>query len=125
MTYSNPKRCGSDKEASKERSKSRHSLFLLSIRPELLEIGPKVADFCLVLGSREKHLRVGDLGARVLDVFLECLLAPGNAGALHSCAIIEAVRCAGLATVDAVERWAELDFSVFTNVMADLAFALE
>ena len=38
-----------------------HRLFLLPIRSELLEIGPQVRDFLLVLVG-ENHLCSGDLG---------------------------------------------------------------
>src|SRR5215472_1510011 len=57
-------------------------LLLLAVLVELRDVGPEVVCFRLVLDAGEGHLGAGDLGLRVLDIFEELLLVPGNAGAL-------------------------------------------
>src|SRR5262245_52892608 len=41
---------------------------LMAVGPELLEIGPQILGFLLVLDAREHHLGPRDFGPRVLDV---------------------------------------------------------
>jgi len=43
----------------------------LAVLVELRKIGPEVVDFLFVLDTGERHLGAGDLGLRILDVFLE------------------------------------------------------
>jgi len=58
------------------------TLLFFALGVELFEIGPQVAGFLLVLDAREDHLGTRNLGARILDVFEECRLAPDDAGFL-------------------------------------------
>src|SRR5450631_488886 len=91
---------------------------LLSIRSELLEIGPKVAGFLFVLDAGEDHLGARNLGARILDVVLEGRLAPDDAGVLVGVGIAEAGRAAGMAAVEAVELGAGEVLRAFADAMA-------
>src|SRR6516162_8755286 len=72
------------------------NLLFVPIWTELLEIGPEIASFFFVLDAGENHLGVWNLGARILDVFLERCLIPGDAGALVRIAVIESIHHAGL-----------------------------
>jgi hypothetical protein len=85
--------------------------FDLALVPELLEVGPNVADFFLIFDPRENHPGIGDFAARVLDVFPECLTVLSDAGVLEPFAItVEARHSPGLAPIEAIELWAELCF---------------
>src|SRR5262245_7358254 len=94
----------------------------LAVGPELLEVSPKVADLLLVLDAGKYHLGAGDLGARVADVFLEHLLAPGEAGILVGLRIVVALGSARLAAIEPVELGADLVFGIGANAMARQAF---
>src|SRR5262249_33223076 len=67
---------------------------------ELLEVGPQIADLLLVLDAGEDHLGAGDLGARIADVFLERVLAPGDAGVLVGLGVIVALDAARMAAIE-------------------------
>src|SRR5262245_36250748 len=84
-----------------------HPLLLAAVRLELADIGPQVFDLLRVLDAGEEHLGALDLGARVLDVFLEGCLAPGDARALVGVAVIVARGRSGLAAIEAVELGAD------------------
>src|SRR3954466_16364644 len=44
--------------------------------------GPEIVDFFLVLDAGESHFGAGNFGFRILDVFLELGLIPGDPGIL-------------------------------------------
>src|SRR5690348_18396082 len=79
------------------------ALLLAAVRLELADIGPQVVRLLLVLDAGEEHLGARDLAARVLDVFLERRLAPGDARVLVGVAVIVAGRGPRLAAVEAGE----------------------
>jgi hypothetical protein len=66
----------------------------VAVLVELRNIGPQIAYFLFVLDASEDHLGARNLGARVLDVFLEDRLGPGDPGTLVRIAIVEAFRAA-------------------------------
>src|SRR3974390_724080 len=87
----------------------RVPLFLgVTLGVQLLDVGPQVVDFLLVLDASEDHFGAGDLGPWILDVFLEVRLVPNDAGILVGAGIVEARNGAGLAAVEAVELRADL-----------------
>src|SRR5215510_12644722 len=94
----------------------------VAVSPELLEVGPQIADLLLVLDAGEDHLGAGDLGARVADVFLERVLAPGDAGVLVGLGVIVAINAARMAALEAVEHRADLVLGVRADGMARQAF---
>src|SRR5438128_9406278 len=53
---------------------------LVAVRPELLEIGPQILGFLLVLDAREHHFGPRDFCARILLVVPDSLLLPGGGG---------------------------------------------
>src|SRR5262249_58812570 len=53
------------------------------------------------------------------------LLAPGDARRFIGWGVVETLEGAALAAIDAVERWAELDFGVLPNLVAGGAQSLE
>ena len=63
---------------------------LLAVGRELVEEIPQVAGLLLALDADEHHLGAGDLGLRILDVFLERRLAPGDPGILVGGTIVVA-----------------------------------
>src|SRR3974390_1193823 len=75
----------------------------LAVLVELRNEGPEIVDLFLVLDPRKDHLGARNLRLRVLDVFLELGLVPGDAGILVGVGIIIVGRGAGLAAVDPVE----------------------
>jgi hypothetical protein len=74
----------------------------------LLEIGPKIGDFLVVLHADKCHPGAGHLLHRSADIFRERFVAPGNAGRLVGGGVVEALEGARLAAVNAVERRPEL-----------------
>src|SRR5436190_11592293 len=78
------------------------NLLLVAGGVELLEIGPQIGALLLVLDAGEHHLGAGNLGARIGDVFLEGVLAPGDAGVPVGLAVIVALDRAGLAPLQPV-----------------------
>src|SRR6185312_14005557 len=95
----------------------RISLLLFAFGVELLEIGPEVGDLLLVLDAREGHAGAGDALHRVLDVFLERRLVPGDARVLVGIGVVEARKAGGVTAVDPVKRGAELDLRAFAGVV--------
>src|SRR5262249_52621102 len=79
------------------------ALFLAAVRLELADISPEIVDLFFVLDAGEDHFGARNLGPRVLDVFLEGRLVPGDARVLVGVAVVEAVGGAGLAAVEPVE----------------------
>src|SRR5215510_8736495 len=59
------------------------------------------------------------------DGFGESFLAPGDARRFIGWGVVETLEGAALAAIDAVERWAELDFGVLPNLVAGGAQSLE
>src|SRR5262245_35724522 len=90
---------------------------LLAVRAELLEIGPEVGDFLVVLDADERHAGAGHLLHRGADILDECVVVPGDAGVLVGRGIVESLVGAGLAAIDAVERRAELHLCVRSGVV--------
>src|SRR5215213_11056282 len=99
-------------------SNDRPNLLLLTLGVELLEVRPETIDFLVVLDTRECHPGAGNLLHRVLDVFVEGVVLPGDAGALVGLGIIESGEGAGGAALEAIERRSELDLRAFAGVMA-------
>src|SRR5262249_10272897 len=97
---------------------SRGNLLFRPVRTELLEIGPEVAGFFFVLDAGENHLGIGNLGARILDVFLEGCLIPSDTGILVGVGVVELGDRAGMTAVKPVEHGADLVFCPFTDRMA-------
>jgi len=63
------------------------------------------------------------IGARIY--LGKVFLAPGDAGRFIGWGVVETLEGAALAAIDAVERWAELDFGVLPNLVAGRAQSLE
>src|SRR5579863_8633447 len=70
--------CGADEPVDSE---------LFAVGAELLEIGDDVVDVGLRGEPGERHLGAGDLAARVLEIFLQRRLIPGEAGILVGVAV--------------------------------------
>src|SRR6266849_710185 len=98
------------------------TLALAAVGLELLEVAPEVAGFLLVLDAGEDHLGARHFGTRILDVALEGLLAPDDAGILVRIAVVEPLDRAGLAAGKAVEHGTDLVLGIVTDVMAGHAF---
>src|SRR5262249_21185975 len=99
--------------------------FLLPISPELLEIGPEVCDVLVVLDADKCHAGARHVLHRRADIFGESFFAPRDAGRFIGWGVVEIVESAALATIDAVERWTDLDFGTLSNVVARGARSLE
>src|ERR1700745_3107929 len=99
--------------------------FLRPISPELLEIGPELGDVLLVFDHDKRHARPPHFWHRRADIFGESFLAPGDAGRFIGWGVVEPLEGAALAAIDAIERWAELDFGVLPNVVAGGAQSLD
>src|SRR5262245_13847402 len=65
--------------------------FRIAFRAELPEVGPQIPDLLFVLDAGKHHLGAGNLGARIADVVLERVLAPGDAGILVGLGVIVAL----------------------------------
>src|SRR5262249_32810026 len=89
---------------------------------ELLDIRPLIGYLVLALDAGENHLGALNLGARILDVFLERLFAPGNARVLVGVGIIVPGRAAGFAAVDPIELGTDLVLGVLADRVARQAF---
>src|SRR3954447_26023930 len=116
---------GGERQATLTGAPATRLLLLVAVRPELLEVGPKVGDVLVVLYADEGHSRAGHLLHRSTDVFRERFVVPGDPGPLVGRGIIEALETAGLAAVDGVERRPKLDFGRFADVVAGGATTLE
>src|SRR4051812_27272259 len=116
---------GGERQATLAVAPATRLLLLVAVRPELLEVGPKVGDILVVLYADEGHARAGHLLHRSADVFRERFVVPGDPGPLVGGRVIEALETAGLATVDGVERRPKLDFGPFADVVAGGAKTLE
>src|SRR6185437_3754709 len=96
-------------------------LLLLPVRVELADIGPQVGDLLGVLDAGENHLRARDHRARIVDVLLERILAPDDAGLLVGFRIAVARCGAGMATVEPVEFGTDLVLRAGPDRMAGQA----
>src|SRR5215203_2434328 len=96
--------------------------FLVAVGLELRQVGPQVGGLLLVLDAGEDHLGAGHLGARVLDVFLERVLAPSDPRVLVGITVAVALDRARLMSVYSIEHWADLVLRVGTDIVARLAF---
>ncbi len=83
---------------------------------------PQIVDLVFALDAGEGHLGSRDLRSRILDVFLELGLVPGDAGILVGVRIAVAFDRAGLAAVQPVELRADLVLGAFADRMAGQAF---
>ena len=61
---------------------SRRALLFTAISSELFEIAPHIRKFFVTLDAGKNHLGAWNLRARILDIFLERFLVPGDAGVL-------------------------------------------
>src|SRR4051812_5170071 len=93
----------------------------LAVLVELRDVGPEIVDLVFALDAGERHLGAGNLGLRVLDVFLELGLVPGDAGILVGVRIGVALRGAGLAAVEPVQLRPDLVLGAFADGMAGQA----
>src|SRR4051812_38400141 len=116
---------GGERQATLAVAPATRRLLLVAVRPELLEVGPKVGDVFVVLYADEGHSRAGHLLHRRTDVFRERFVAPGDPGPLVGGGVIEALETASLAAVDGVEGRPKLDFGRFADVVAGGAKTLE
>src|ERR1700733_6795258 len=87
----------------------------LAVRVVLRHVGPEVVDLFLVLDAGKEHLGTRHLGLRVLDVFLEVGLIPGDAGVLVGFGVIIVRRTARLAPVEPVEFRSDLVLGVLAD----------
>src|SRR5215216_772467 len=94
----------------------------MAVGTELLEVGPQIGDFLVVLDPGENHFGAGYLGSRILDVILERILAPGDPRILVGLGISIALDGAGLAALEPVEHRADLVLGIFADRMARQAF---
>src|SRR5260370_22259422 len=92
--------------------------FLRPVGPELLEVGQKIRNVLVILDADECHAGAWHLLHRRADIFVEGLLAPGDAGRLVGGGVVEALEGAGRATFDAVEGGTELDLGLRPDVVA-------
>src|SRR6185312_7627662 len=74
---------------------------------------PEIVDLFVVLDAGKNHLGAGNFRLRVLDVFLEQGLIPGDAGILVGVRVIIIRRGAGLAAVESVQLRADLVLGAF------------
>src|ERR1700738_5321332 len=98
------------------------SLFRFSVLVVLRKERPEIVDFLLVLDAGEYHFGARNLRLRVLDVFLELALIPGDAGILVGVGVGIALGGAGLAAVQSVELGADLVLGAFADRVAGDAF---
>src|SRR3569832_2133268 len=106
---------GSQKAGRTQLRTNTEGLLLLAVGAERAEIGPEALGFLLVLDAGEDHLGARDLDARVLDVFEELRLVPGDARLLVGLGIAVSRRGAGMASVYAVELGAALVLGAFDD----------
>jgi hypothetical protein len=99
----------------------RNALFL-DISVELLDAGPQILDFLLVLDTGKDHLGTGDFGPWVLDVLGKGLFVPDDAGILVGIRITKVGDAAGTAAIEAVEYRSEQVGRAGTDFVADSAF---
>src|SRR5262249_40640196 len=92
-------------------------LLFLAVGAKLLEIGPQVARFFLVLDAGEDHLGVRNLGTGIVDIVFEGRFAPRDAGVLIGVGIIIVGDAARTAAFEAVQLRADLVFGVFADGM--------
>src|SRR5207247_1961599 len=93
----------------------------LAVLVEGGEVGPEIVGFGFVLDAGKGHLGAGNLGLRVLDVFEELILAPGDAGILVRVGITVVGRRSRLAAVNPVELGADLVLGAFADRVAGQA----
>src|SRR5439155_9752212 len=94
----------------------------LAVLVERGDIGPEIVGLLLVLDAGEHHLGAGNLALRILDVFEEHILAPGDAGVLVGVRIGIALHSARLAAVEPVQNGAYLVLGTVADRMAGQAF---
>src|SRR3984893_17140054 len=98
------------------------ALLDLSVLVVLREERPEIVDFLLVLDAGECHLGPGNFRLRILDVFLELGLVPGDAGILVGVGVGITVSRAGLAAVETVQLRTDLVLGALADRMAGHAF---
>src|SRR5258706_8428456 len=98
------------------------ALLDLSVLVVLREERPEIVDFFLVLDAGECHFGAGNLRLRILDVFLELGLVPGDAGILVGVRVGITLSRAGLAAVEPVHLRANLVLGALADRMAGHAF---
>ena len=69
--------------------------------------------------SDKCHARARHFLHRRADIFGESFLAPVDAGRFIGWGVVETLEGAALAAIDAIERWAELDFGYLKQFGAD------
>src|SRR5258708_39285727 len=98
------------------------TLLDLSVLVVLREERPEIVDFFLVLDAGECHFGAGNLRLRILDVFLELGLVPGDVGILVGVRVGITLSRAGLAAVEPVHLRANLVLGALADRMAGHAF---
>src|SRR5258706_15083200 len=91
------------------------ALLDLSVLVVLREERPEIVDFFLVLDAGECHFGAGNLRLRILDVFLELGLVPGDAGILVGVRVGITLSRAGVAAVEPIEFRADLVLGAFAD----------
>src|ERR1700694_1664608 len=94
----------------------------LSVLVVLRKERPEIVDFLLVLEAGEDHLGGGILGLRVLDVFLELALIPGDAGILVGVGVGITLGRARFAAIQSVKFRADLVLGAFADRVAGQTF---
>jgi hypothetical protein len=101
----------------------RNALFVdIALGVELLDEGPQILDFLLVLNAGKDHLGTGDFGPRVLDILGKGLFVPNDAGILVGIGITKAGDAARMAAIEAVEFRSDQVGRAGTDFVADSAF---
>src|ERR1700751_5890065 len=93
-------------------------LLLLPVRSELLEIGDDIVDVLILRQPGKDHLGPRNLGARVLQIFLQGRLVPGDARILVGIAVAVVRIGPGLAADDAVQHRPDRVLGAFADLMA-------
>src|SRR5438034_1629232 len=104
------------------RSPTQSLIFLPTLGSKLLEIGPQIRGFFLVLVG-EDHLCPGHLGLRIFQVFLEARFTPHNSGVLVAVAISVAFGRPGFPAIKSIELGTQLVLRRLADVMAGLTFS--
>src|SRR5665647_329994 len=98
-------------------------LLLLAIRPELLEVSQQIAHLLLILQTGIDHFRAGNFGPRILDIFAESRLVPGDTRVFVRSRIRVACKGPRGAADHAVQHRPDRIFCGLADLMARLAHA--
>src|SRR3569833_2665984 len=108
---------GSQKAGRTQLRTNTEGLLLLAVGAVRAVFGSEALGYLLVLDAGEDHLGARELDARVLDVFEELRLVPGDARLLVGLGIAVTRRGAGMASDYAVELGADFVLGAFADRM--------